>query len=156
MMQTRIQKIRRALAQSVSDHWPLDICFNNCPYTFCFYICFSFQQSTGFSIPFSLVCSDSALQSVFHTNFEPSPTVFCKNLEQCFNCCSNNCFLSVQCAREAASQGASWPGNRVSFESGGAPFFEAVFETNLFTQKSHIWSKTTQQVTNLKVFRKTF
>ena len=40
------------------------------------------------------------------------------------------------------------------FDSGGAPFFEAAFGTNFFTQKSHICSKMTQQVTHLKVFRK--
>ena len=44
--------------------WTLDICFNNCSYTFCLYICFSFQQSTSFRNPFSF-CNDSAIQSVF-------------------------------------------------------------------------------------------
>ena len=49
------------------------IYFNDCFNTFCFYICFSFQQSTSFSNPFSFVCNDSAIQSGVHTNFEPSP-----------------------------------------------------------------------------------
>ena len=46
------------------------------------------------------------------------------------------------------------------FETGvaplGAPFFEAVFGTQFFTQKSHMLSKMTQKVTNLKVFREPF
>ena len=78
---------------------------------------------------------------IFSHQFSAQSTFFCKNLKQCFNCCSNNCFLSVQRAREAASPGASWHWNRVAFESGGAPFFEAVFGTHFFTQKSHILSK---------------
>ena len=35
-------------------------------------------------------------------------------------------------------------------------FFWSSFWNIFFTQKSHIWSKITQQVTNLKVFRETF
>ena len=59
---------------------------------------------------------------------------FCKMFEQCFNCCSNNCFLFEKCAREAASPGASWLVNRVSFESGGAPFWGPFLEHLFFTQ----------------------
>ena len=68
---------RRALAQSVSDPRPLERepkqhNFNNCFNTFCFYTCLSFQQSTIVTNPFSFY-NDSTIQSVFHTNFEPSP-----------------------------------------------------------------------------------
>ena len=40
-------------------------------------------------------------------NYELQSTCFCNHFEQCFNCCSNNCFLSEKCAHEAASPGTS-------------------------------------------------
>ena len=67
---------------------------------------------------------------------------FCKNLEHCFNCCSNNRFLSEQCAREAASPGASWHWSSSPFESGGAPFFESVYRKFSFTRENHIFPQT--------------
>ena len=120
--------------------------------TLSFYTCLSFQKSTVHSVFWLQFRSPI----IFSHQFSAQSTFFCKNLKQCFNCCSNNCFLFVQRAREAASPGASWPTDRVLFESGGAPFFEAVFGTHFFTQKSHIWSKMTQKVTHFKVFRKPF
>ena len=69
----RVQRNSPGLGPERVRSATLDICFNNSSYTFCFHICFSFQQSTSFSNPFSLICNDSAIQSVFHTNFEPSP-----------------------------------------------------------------------------------
>ena len=47
-------------------------CFNNCFNAFCFNICFSFD-SQQFSTIHSVVCNDSAIQSVFHTDFQPRP-----------------------------------------------------------------------------------
>ena len=73
MLKTRRAKNSPGLGPERVRSLALDICFNNSSYTFCFYICFSFQQSTSFSNPFSFVCNDSAIQSVFHTNFQPSP-----------------------------------------------------------------------------------
>ena len=46
------------------------ICFSNCFNTFCFSICFSFQQSTLFSNPFS-----------FLLQWFSNPIIFCTNLE---------------------------------------------------------------------------
>jgi len=100
-----------------------DICLNSCFNTFCFYVCFSFQQLTCFGNPFSFF-NYSAFRSVFLHRFWAQSSFFWKNLERCSNCCSNNCFLSERCASEAAPPGASWPVNRVLFESGGAPFFK--------------------------------
>ena len=142
---------RRAFAQGVSDHGPRTF-VSTIVLTLSFYTCLSFQKSTVHSV-FLLQFRSPV---IFSHNFSAQSTFFCKNLERCFNCCSNNCFLFEQCAREAASPGASWPVNRVLFEAGGAPVFEAVFGTNFFTQKSHIWSKMTHTVPHLKVFRKTF
>ena len=123
------QEIRRAFAQGVSDHGHGTF-VSTIALTLSLYTCLSFQKSTVHSV---FVGYNSGVQSFVHTNVQPSPRFFCKNLKQCFNCCSNNCFLFVQRAREAASPGASWPANGLVFDSGGAPFFEAVFGTHFFT-----------------------
>ena len=81
---------------------------------------------------------------------------FLKNFEQCFNCCSNICFLLEKCAREAASPGASWRANRHSFAFGGALFFEAFFEGPFFTQVSHFDPKMTSKWTQFAFFREPF
>ena len=142
------RRIRRALAQSVSDPRLLknktstiniNINIKNCFNTFCFNLCFSFQQSTIFNNTFS----SSQQSGQFSAPILSSSSFFCKNFEQCFNCCSNNCFLFEQCAREAGCQGGSWHVNRVLFDSGWASFFEAVFTTPFFTKKSHFYAKMT-------------
>ena len=52
---------------------------------------------------------------------------FHNKFEQCFNSCSNNCFLFEKCAREGVCQGAPGHWNRVLFESVWATLFEAFF-----------------------------
>ena len=49
--------------------------------------------------------------------------------------CSDCCFLFRKRAREAASPGASRHWNRVVFESGRSPFFEAFFEAQKVTNR---------------------
>ena len=61
--------------------------------------------------------------------------------EQCFNSCSNNCFLFEKCAREVRALGASGHVNRGPFEIRGTPFFEPVFGMLFFTQKTQKSSK---------------
>ena len=60
--------------------------------------------------PFSAIhlvfCVDSAIQSVLYTEVELSSLFSARISNSASNCCSNNCFLSEQCAREAASPGA--------------------------------------------------
>ena len=129
------QRIRRAFAQGVSDHQHSFQHFLN---TFCFYTCLSFQKSTVHSV---VLQQFSSPVSFSHQCWAQS-IFFCKNLEQCFNCCSNNCFLSVQCAREAASPGASWPVNRSWFESDGTPFFEACLKPLCLHKNMFFYKKT--------------
>ena len=144
-------RVRRAFAQGASDYQSGTF-VSTIVLTLSFYTCLSFQKSTVHSV-FWLEFRSPV---IFSHQFSAQSTFFCKNLKQRFSCCSNNCFLFVQRAREAASPGASWPVNRCEFDSGGAPFFEAVFGTHFFTQKSHTWSKMIQKVTHLKVFRESF
>ena len=63
--------------------------------------------------------------------------LFCKNIDQCFNCCLNNCFLSEMCAREAAAPGAYGHGHRVLFESWGYLFLKQAFDFDF----SQCWSQ---------------
>ena len=110
------------------------ICFNNC-FNKCCNVCLSFFSNDRHDVRtvYEFVLKFSAIHS-FVQRFRIQFTFFCKNFEQCFNCCLNNCFLSEKCAREAASPGASRPADSFQFASGGAPFFEAFFGTPFFTQ----------------------
>ena len=104
--------------------------------TLSFYTCLSFQESTVHSVFWLQFRSPI----VFSHQFSAQSTFFCKNLKQCFNCCSNNCFLFVQRAREAASPGGSWPVNRHLFESGRALFLKHLLEP-IFSYKNHIFGR---------------
>ena len=64
----------------------------------------------------------------FWIQFSAQSTFSDKNSNNCFNMCSNNCFLLEQFLIVAACPGASWQGNRGLFPSGGVTFFEAFFE----------------------------
>ena len=112
-------KICRAFAQGVSDHGSGTF-VSTIVLTLSFYTCLNFQKSTVHTF---LLQQFSSPVSFSHQLWAQS-AFFCWNLEQCFSCCSNNCFLSVPCARAAASPGASWPVNSSPFESGGTLFLE--------------------------------
>ena len=66
---------------------------------------------------------------------------FHNRFEQCFNSCSNNCFLFEKCAREGGCQGAPGHWNRVLFESVWATFFKHFFGAPFFTQIWHFERK---------------
>ena len=123
------KSIRRAFAQGVSDHqhWIWVQCFQQSIQ----FLKQLFQQSIHF------------LKQQFR-NFATisNPAhFFSENFEQCFNCCSNNCFLSEKCAREAASPGASRHWNRVAFDFGGSLFLKQFLERLFFTQNWDFWGK---------------
>ena len=46
----------------------------------------------------------AAAQSVFRAPISNPVHFFCTNSDECFNCCSNHCFLFEKCAREACLQ----------------------------------------------------
>ena len=62
---------------------------------------------------------------------------FYNEFEQCFNSCSNNCFLFERCAREGGCQGAPGHWNRVLFESVCA-VFSSIFSERLFSPRYNI------------------
>ena len=65
---------------------------------------------------------------------------FHNKFEQCFNSCSNNCFLFEKCAREGVCQGAPGHWNRVLFESVWATFFQAFFGNAFFHPSMTLWT----------------
>ena len=67
---------------------------------------------------------------------------------------SGCCFLFEKRAREGGCQGASGLVNSYSFDSGGAPFFEAVFRNHCFIPHCNVWPKWAPKCTQKDVFRK--
>ena len=143
------------------------MCFLNCFNTCSFNVCFSFYKNfvqlgaICFNVCFSFYENFEqfgAIRSVFTTictDFEPTSDFFCKNFEQCCNCCSNNCLLFEQCAREAASLGTSWPANRSQFTLGRACFIDSFCWIAFCMQKSQFPTKLTSgwiQTAPLRMF----
>ena len=64
--------------------------------------------------------------------------------------------LSKQCAREAASPGASWHWNRVVFEIGRQSFFESFFEAQFFIKVSDLQPNIASKWTCLAFVRAPF
>ena len=121
----------------------------------CFETCFSLQQSTISSNLLSLFATDQQSNQFLH-RFWIQSTFFCKNLDQCSNCCLNTCFLFVQCAREAASPGASRHWNRWLFDFGEALFFWPIFWRTLFIQNCDFGIKLHPKWTQNENSRKLF
>ena len=78
----------------------------------------------------------------FWIQFSTQFTFSSKNSNNCFNMCSNNCFLLEQFLIVCLPPGAFCHGNRVVFESRGSPLFESFFEALFFTQNCDCWQKT--------------
>ena len=96
------RKIRRAFAQGMSDH-QLSAFVSTIVSTLSVSTLALVFNSQQFSAIQSACLQRFRNPVSFSHQFSAQSTIFCKNLKQCFNCCSNNCFLSEQCAREAAS-----------------------------------------------------
>ena len=127
---------RRAFAQGVSDHQlgtfasTIDLALSVSTFALVFN---SRHVSAIHSVFF---CNDSAMQSVFYTNFEPTSFVSTRISNSASSAATTtvSCLNSAQCAREAASPGASCHWNSSPFESGGASFFEAFSRAFVSTQ----------------------
>ena len=115
-----------------------------------------FNVQSTISNLFNLFTTIQQSSQLFIPILSPDHFFSAKSLEQCFNCCSNNCFLSVQCAREAASPGASWPADRYLFESGGTTLCEAFCKASFFTSKSHVYQKHVPKLVHVRLFRDPF
>ena len=98
-------------------------------------LCFSCSIRLQFN--FDSIIESISIPTRLRFDFGSISIRVARTLGSCSKSCSNNCFLFEKRAREASRPGASWHVDSSSFESGGAPFFEAFLDAPLFTQISH-------------------
>ena len=78
----------------------------------------------------------------FWIQFSSQFTFSSKNSNNCFNMCSNNCFLLEQFLIVCLPPGASWLVHSLAFATGGSPFFDPFFGALFFTQNCDCGRKT--------------
>ena len=94
-----------------------------------------FEQQLKFKYFMKLIWNNFRFWIQFSTQF----TFSSKNSNNCFNMCSNNCFLLEQFLIVCLPPGASWHVHRVSFESRGSPFVDSFFGAPFLVNWAQFW-----------------